>query len=111
MSSFASWACAGVTAASALVSLGYAVATVVSSRGEARPPASYALSRSVALAGSSLVVLATRAHAALVVVALAMVIVQALDAVVGVTIRDRMKTFGPAVLALLNLGALTWLVA
>jgi hypothetical protein len=37
-----------------------------------------------------------------------MVVVQALDAVVGATIRDRMKTFGPASLGMLNLVALVW---
>jgi hypothetical protein len=107
----ASWVCAAITATSAFVSLGFAVAAAISSRREARPPASYALSRSVALAAVSVVVLATRTYSALVVVALAMVIVQALDAVVGVTIRDPMKTAGPAALALVNLSALIWLVA
>jgi hypothetical protein len=107
----AAWVCAGITATSALVSLGFAVAAAISSRGEARPPASYALSRSVALAAVSVVVLVTRTHSALVVVALAMVIVQALDAMVGVTIRDTMKTVGPAALGLVNLSALIWLVA
>jgi hypothetical protein len=38
-----------------------------------------------------------------------MVIVQAGDAAIGVTINDRMKTFGPAGTALLNLVAVIWL--
>jgi hypothetical protein len=37
-----------------------------------------------------------------------MVIVQALDAVVGATIHDRMKTFGPASLGMFNLVTLVW---
>ena len=37
-----------------------------------------------------------------------MVIVQALDAIVGGIVRDRMKTFGPASLGALNLVALVW---
>jgi hypothetical protein len=37
-----------------------------------------------------------------------MVIVQALDAVVGGIVRDRMKTVGPASLGALNLAALVW---
>jgi hypothetical protein len=43
-------------------------------------------------------------------VALSMIIVQACDTVIGLTIKDRMKTFGPAGIALLNLAALIWLV-
>ena len=31
-------------------------------------------------------------------------------AVVGVTIKDRLKTFGPALTALLNLGVLVWML-
>jgi hypothetical protein len=44
----------------------------------------------------------------LLTIALAMVIVQVLDAVVGGIVRDRMKTFGPASLGALNLVALVW---
>jgi hypothetical protein len=39
-----------------------------------------------------------------------MVIVQALDAIVGGIVRDRMKTFGPAALGATNLVALVWLL-
>jgi hypothetical protein len=38
-----------------------------------------------------------------------MIIVQACDAGIGVAIKDRMKTFGPAGTAVLNLAALIWL--
>jgi hypothetical protein len=100
--------CAGVTAVSAFVSLGYAVAAAVSLHGEA---ARYALSRSIALAAVSVVALANRSHSSLLIIALAMVIVQALDAMIGITIHDSRKTFGPAALALLNLLALISLLA
>lgn len=40
-----------------------------------------------------------------------MIILQLLDAGVGVTIGDRMKTFGPAAIAVANLAALVWLVS
>ena len=40
-----------------------------------------------------------------------MTVVQAADAVVGGSERDRMKTVGPAVLALLTLAAVVWLLA
>jgi hypothetical protein len=105
------WICAGVTVASAFVSLGFSVAAVVSAHDRARTNAMYALSRSVALAVVSLVPLFSQTRSSLLTIALAMVIVQALDAVVGATIRDRMKTFGPAALGLLNLVALVWFLS
>jgi hypothetical protein len=39
-----------------------------------------------------------------------MIIVQAGDAVIGGTIKDPMKTYGPAGTALLNLVAVIWLI-
>ena len=107
------WICAGVTAASAFVSLGFSVAALLSVRHQARTNANamYVLSRSVALAAVSLVPLISQTRSSLLTIALAMVIVQALDAVVGGTIRDRMKTFGPASLGALNLVALVWFLA
>jgi hypothetical protein len=68
----------------------------------------YVLSRSVALAAMSLVALISKARSSVLTIALAMVIVQALDAFVGGIVRDRMKTFGPASLGALNLVALVW---
>jgi hypothetical protein len=105
------WVCAGVTAASALVSLGYSVAAVITALGEARVNAMYALSRSSALAAAVLVPIFSQTRSSLLTIALAMVIVQALDAVVGATIHDRMKILGPASLGLVNLVALVWFLS
>ena len=68
----------------------------------------YVLSRSVALAAVSLVPLISQTRSSLLTIALAMVIVQAIDAIVGGIVRDRMKTSGPASLGALNLAALVW---
>jgi hypothetical protein len=46
----------------------------------------------------------------LLAVAWSMIIVQALDAVVGMTVKDNVKTFGPAGTAFLNLAAVIWLI-
>ena len=102
------WICAGVTAASAFVSLGFSSAAVPSARHEARTLAMYALSRSVALAAVSVVPLIAQTRSSLLTIALAMVVVQALDAIVGGIVRDRMKTFGPVSLGAANLVALVW---
>ncbi|MDX6666620.1 MAG: hypothetical protein QOG68_2826, partial [Solirubrobacteraceae bacterium] len=53
----------------------------------------------------------SQTRSSLLTIALAMVIVQALDALVGATIHDRMKTLGPASLAAVNLVALVWLLS
>jgi hypothetical protein len=39
-----------------------------------------------------------------------MIIVQACDAIIGTTIKDRLKMFGPTGTALLNLAAVIWLI-
>ncbi len=104
------WICAGVTAVSALVSLGFTTAAVLSVRHQARTNAMYTLSRSVSLAAVSLVPPISQTRYSLLTIALAMAIVQALDAIVGGIVRDRMKTFGPAALGATNLVALVWLL-
>jgi hypothetical protein len=69
----------------------------------------YACARSVALVIASAVPFLTGSTDWLQAIAWSMVIVQACDAIIGTTIKDRMKTFGPAGTALLNLVAVIWL--
>ena len=97
--------CASVTAISAIISFGFSVAAVLGSTGEARTIALYACARSVALVVAGAVPFLTGSTQWLQAVALSMIIVQACDTVIGLTIKDRMKTFGPAGIALLNLAA------
>jgi hypothetical protein len=103
-------ACALVTAVSAFVSLGFSIASAPGASGQARTLALYTCARSIALAIISLVPFATGWGPWLEAVTVGMIIVQALDAGVGVTIRDRMKTFGPASMAVANLATLMWLI-
>lgn len=104
------WACAAVTVISSVVSVGYAIAGLRAATGEARVPSMYALARSVALMLVAAVALFAGSIGFLAAAALAMIIVQALDAVVGAGIPDRLKTIGPAATAALNLAALVWLI-
>jgi hypothetical protein len=97
--------CASVTVASAIISFGFSVAAVLGSTGEARTIALYACARSVALVVAGAVPFLTGSTQWLQAVALSMIIVQACDTVIGLTIKDRMKTFGPTGIALLNLAA------
>jgi hypothetical protein len=103
--------CATVTAVSAFVSLGFAIASVPRTNGQTRTLALYACARSIAFAVISVVPFATGWRLWLEAVAVGMIILQVLDAGVGLTIRDRMKTFGPAAIAVTNLAALVWLIS
>ena len=101
--------CATVTAVSAFVSLGFSIASVSGTNGQTRTLALYTCARSIAFAIISVVPLATAWSLWLEAVAVGMIILQVLDAGVGVTIRDPKKTFGPAAMAAANLAALVWL--
>lgn len=108
--SAAFWVCAAITAISACVSLGYSLAALTGSDALCRTSAMYASARSVALAVAAIVAFFARSSSYLAAVALTMVIVQAIDAVIGAGTRDRLKTVGPAVTSLANAAALVWLV-
>jgi hypothetical protein len=103
--------CATVTAVSAFVSLGFSIAAVPKAEGQTRTLALYTCARSIAFAIISVVPLATAWSLWLEAVATGMIILQGLDAGVGVMIGDRMKTFGPAAIAVTNLAALMWLIS
>jgi hypothetical protein len=102
------WFCGVVTAVSAFTSLGFSIAALAS--GDDQLNARYAFSRSLAVAIVSTVPLIRPSETWVQAVASTMVAVQAADAVVGGLRRDAMKTFGPAVLATINLVALALLI-
>jgi hypothetical protein len=108
--SAAFWVCAAITAVSALVSLGYSIAALTGSDTPGRTNSMYATARSLALAVAAVTVLFVRSDSFLEAIALAMVVVQAGDAFIGVQIHDRLKTIGPALTALMNAIALIWLL-
>ena len=102
--------CASITAISAVISLGFSIEAALRATGAAHTMALYACARSVALVIASGTPFLTGSTEWLQAIAWSMIIVQACDAVIGATIKDRMKTFGPAGTALLNLAALIWLI-
>lgn len=105
------WACAIVTLISAGVSLFYAVDGARTSRADAVTPSRYALARSVALFAVALAGPFSGSEAFVTGIATAMIVVQALDALVGVGIRDRLKIVGPAATSLAGLACLLWMFA
>ncbi|MDQ1547913.1 MAG: hypothetical protein QOH69_2817 [Actinomycetota bacterium] len=104
------WICAAVTVASAYVSLGFSIASLVAPNSPSPIASRYALARSIALAAVATIAFFTGSVAFLLAIAAAMTVVQACDAAIGVSIRDRRKTVGPAVIAMINLAALIWLL-
>ena len=108
--SVAFWVTAAITLVSAGVSFGFSVAAVRRGSGEARTSALYTLARSAALLVVALVALFTHSYGVVVAVAGAMIIVQAVDAVIGILTKNRAATIGPVVLAALNAAALLWLL-
>lgn len=104
------WVCAVVTFGSTLPGLGFSVVAIRSGEGEARTNAYYGFARCLALMIASAVVFINRSAAWLQAVALAMIIVQTIDAVIGAKLRDKSKTYGPATIAVINLATLIWFV-
>jgi hypothetical protein len=102
--------CALVTVVSAVISLGFSVAATFNTANEVRNVALYTCARSGALVLASAVPFFTGSTSWLEAIACCMIIVQVCDAWIGVVIKDRMKTFGPAGIALLNLAGLIWLL-
>src|ERR1700704_1841045 len=103
--------CALVTAVSAAISLGFSVTAVFNTADEVRNAALYTCARSVALVIASAVPFLTGSTTWPLANACSMIIVTLCEAAIGVVIKDRMKTFGPAGTALLNLAAVIWLLS
>jgi hypothetical protein len=103
--------CAFITAVSSAISLGFSIAATFNTANEVRNAALYTCARSVALVIVSAVPFLTGSTPWLLAIACSMIIVQICDAAIGVVIRARMKTFGPAGTALLNLAAVVWLLS
>jgi hypothetical protein len=98
------WICAAMTILNAMVSAGFAVATVVQDSGKS--PALYALSRSLALFAVAIGAVVFKSKPAVAALAVAMVLVQLADTGIGMIMHDASKTFGPLFLALATLAAL-----
>ena len=95
------WPTAAMTALSVFVSAGYSIAAVAQ-HGSGNIYALYALSRSVALVPAVGYAIAKRSIAAIASTALAMSILQFIDAWIGRVQHDPAKTFGPLAFAVLN---------
>ncbi len=103
------WFCAVITFLSAGVSLSFSLAGLLGS-GSGDSFARYAASRSVALWLTILIAMFVRSRPGIAFLGISMVVVQALDGVIGALTHDPSKTYGPFGFALLNALAVGWLV-
>lgn len=102
--------CGAITSISALISLGFSISSLLSATEQTRTLAFYTCARSAALAAISVYAFVSGSVQWLQAAATGMIIVQALDAGIGATLKDAMRTFGPAGTAIANLAALIFLM-
>jgi len=79
-----------------LVSFGYSVAAARASVDDSRINAFYALTRSSALLALCVIAIFSQSTTWVAAAAVSMIVVQGRDTLVGIVQRDRMKTVGPA---------------
>jgi hypothetical protein len=69
----------------------------------------YAASRTVALPLTVLYAMALRSHGGIAMLAVAMILVQLFDGIVGLRLHDPGRAYGPMVFAAINFGLLSWM--
>jgi hypothetical protein len=100
----ADWACARFTLFSAVVSAGFSLLSLRMLDGHAY--ALYAASRSVALPLAVAYAISLRSRGAVAALAVAMIVVQLFDAMIGFRLNDPSRAYGPMVFSAINFGLL-----
>jgi hypothetical protein len=101
------WACAGFTLFSAVVSAGFSLMSLRIVDGHEY--ALYAASRSVALPLAAAYAMALRSRGGVAALAVAMILVQLFDAMIGFRLNDPGRAYGPMVFSAINFGLLLWM--
>ena len=104
------WVCAIITAVSAFTSLGFSIAAYKVSSKTSRANSMYTAARSISLTFISLVPFFNKSASWLIAVALTMILVQFLDALIGVKLHEKIRVIGPTIAASINLFALVWFI-
>ncbi|MBC6307973.1 hypothetical protein HCJ66_00270 [Listeria sp. FSL L7-1582] len=94
--------CAAMTFISAAVSFGFSIDAYRSATTETLSNAMYAVSRSLALLIATTVPFFYHVDAYLCAVAMAMILVQLFDGIIGIRIKNTLKTVGPFCTAFAN---------
>ncbi|WP_395245395.1 hypothetical protein ACGGZK_06190 [Agromyces sp. MMS24-K17] len=103
------WICYSLTLVSAIVSVWYSVADVIAVGGFEEAGPWYAASRSVAIVVVALIAPLFRSDDALLAIAVVLTVVQGIDAFIGATQGDVVRTVVPAVLCLVTIVGATFL--
>jgi hypothetical protein len=101
------WLCAGFTLFSALVSASFSLLALRMAGGHEY--ALYAASRSVALPFAAVFAMARRSRGGVAAMAVAMTLIQLIDAIIGFQLRDPGRAYGPLIFAAMNFGLLLWM--
>jgi hypothetical protein len=101
------WLCAGFTLFSAVVSAGFSLFALRMVGGHEY--VLYAASRSVALPFAAVFAMATRSRGGVAAIAIAMTLIQLLDAIIGFRLNDLGRAYGPLILSAMNFGLLLWM--
>ena len=96
------YSCAAITVISALVSLGFSFEAIAKGKDNNNINALYASSRSVALLYVSIVPIFIFSKEIMIVTSVGMIIVQFLDGFVGIKIKNKLKTLGPFITAIIH---------
>lgn len=97
-----------ITLLSAVFGLVFAILAVRKGKAEERTNALYMMARSLALVTISVIPIYSKNEFILVTITAAMLIVQIIDGIAGVYIKERMRTAGPFIMAVLH-GICLWL--
>lgn len=95
-----------LTLLSAALGLLFSVQTVRKSRDVARENAWYLFARSIAMVLLSICALIACSHLFLLAITGAMLVVQVIDGMIGLHLKNRMRTVGPFAMALLHAACL-----
>ena len=101
------WACVGFTLFSAVVSAGFSLLSLRMVGGHEY--ALYAASRSVALPLAAVYAMALRSRGGVAALAVAMILVQLFDAMIGFRLDDPGRAYGPMAFSATNFGMLLWM--
>lgn len=92
-----------ITLISAALGVGFSIGAVKKEKADKRLNSLYMLARSLALLFIAAIPLFMEAERLLLVITAAMLIVQLVDGFAGIYIKNRMRTFGPLIMAALHM--------
>lgn len=94
--------CAYITLISSILGIGFSIGAIAKETGKNKENALYMLARSIALMVIAVIPVCMEVKNILILITAAMLIVQIIDGLIGIYIKDKMRTGGPFVMALFH---------